>query len=147
MVTCYTTNASQFTICKVKLSLYPCGWAGDKSSCNMHAVNVNSGLSSIAFTTHPDNKVHGANVGPIWGRQDPGGPHVGPMNFAIWESGIAAIAIQAWHLSYWWTSLQIHCLNHWSKRMLNNIHLSMHISEHTFEMCISVMIIRLQPMP
>ena len=28
--------------------------------------------------------VHGANVGPIWGRQDPGGPHVGPMNFAIW---------------------------------------------------------------
>ena len=23
-------------------------------------------------------------MGPIWGRQDPGGPHVGPMNFAIW---------------------------------------------------------------
>ena len=22
--------------------------------------------------------------GPIWGRQAPGGPHVGPMNFAIW---------------------------------------------------------------
>ena len=32
----------------------------------------------------PDSKVHGANMGPIWGRQDPGGPHVGPMNFAIW---------------------------------------------------------------
>ena len=31
----------------------------------------------------PDNKVHGANMGSIWGRQDPGGPHVGPMNFAI----------------------------------------------------------------
>ena len=31
----------------------------------------------------PDNKVHGANMGPIWGRQDPGGPHVGPMNVAI----------------------------------------------------------------
>ena len=31
-----------------------------------------------------DSKVHGANMGPIWGRQDPGGPHVGPMNFAIW---------------------------------------------------------------
>ena len=30
-----------------------------------------------------DSKVHGANMGPIWGRQDPGGPHVGPMNFAI----------------------------------------------------------------
>ena len=23
-------------------------------------------------------------MGPIWGRQDPGGPHVGPINFAIW---------------------------------------------------------------
>ena len=34
--------------------------------------------------TFPDSKVHGANMGPIWGRQDPGGPHVGPMNFAIW---------------------------------------------------------------
>ena len=24
-------------------------------------------------------------MGPIWIRQDPGGPHVGPMNFAIWD--------------------------------------------------------------
>ena len=32
----------------------------------------------------PDSKVHGANMGPIWGRQDPGGPDAGPMNFAIW---------------------------------------------------------------
>ena len=31
----------------------------------------------------PDSKVHGANMGPIWVRQDPDGPHVGPMNFAI----------------------------------------------------------------
>ena len=34
---------------------------------------------------HPDSKVHGANMGPIWGRQDPGGPHIGPMDFVIWE--------------------------------------------------------------
>ena len=33
----------------------------------------------------PDSKVQGANMGPIWGRQDPGGPHVSPMNFAIWD--------------------------------------------------------------
>ena len=32
----------------------------------------------------PDSKVHGANMGPTWGRQDPGGPHVGLMNFALW---------------------------------------------------------------
>ena len=27
-----------------------------------------------------------AKMGPIWGRQDPGGPQVGQMNFAIWVS-------------------------------------------------------------
>ena len=32
----------------------------------------------------PDSKVHGAKMGPIWARQDRGGPHVGPMNFGIW---------------------------------------------------------------
>ena len=32
-----------------------------------------------------DSKVHGANMGSIWGRQDPGEPYVGPMNFAIWD--------------------------------------------------------------
>ena len=36
------------------------------------------------FVSGPDSKVHGGNLGPIWGRQDPCGPHVGPMNFAIW---------------------------------------------------------------
>ena len=33
---------------------------------------------------YPDSKVYGANMGPTWGRQDPGGPHVGPMNIVIW---------------------------------------------------------------
>ena len=33
----------------------------------------------------PDSKVHGANMRPIWGRQDPDGPHVGPVNFVIWD--------------------------------------------------------------
>ena len=44
-----------------------------------------SGLLVTAGLASPDSKVHGANMGPIWGRQDPGGPHVGPMNFVIWD--------------------------------------------------------------
>ena len=45
--------------------------------------------TQIAYDIHslqtcPDSKVHWANMGPIWGRQDPGSPHVGPMNLAIW---------------------------------------------------------------
>ena len=42
-------------------------------------VNARPALS-IPF---PDGKVHGANMGPIWGPQDTDGPHVGLMNFAI----------------------------------------------------------------
>ena len=34
--------------------------------------------------TVPDSKAYGANMGPPWGRQDPCGPHVGPMNLAMW---------------------------------------------------------------
>ena len=33
--------------------------------------------------TYPDTKVHVANMGHTWGWEDPGGPHVGPINFAI----------------------------------------------------------------
>ena len=44
----------------------------------------------------PDSKVYGANMGPIWGLQDPGGPHVGPMNLAIWDDLVGC-----------WTKLEI----------------------------------------
>ena len=38
----------------------------------------------MAGTNGPDSKAYGANMGSTWGRQDPGGPHVGHMNIAIW---------------------------------------------------------------
>ena len=38
----------------------------------------------LSILSYPYSTVHGANMGPIWGWQDPGGPRVGPMNFAIW---------------------------------------------------------------
>ena len=47
-----------------------------------------------SLNSSPDSKVHGANMGPIWGRQDPGGPHVSPMNLVIWV-----------FKSYWWNIL------------------------------------------
>ena len=40
-------------------------------------------IDVISLRYTPDSKVHEAIMGPIWGRQDPGGPHVGPMKFAI----------------------------------------------------------------
>ena len=33
---------------------------------------------------YPGSKIHGANVGPTLGRQDPGRRHVGHVNLAIW---------------------------------------------------------------
>ena len=41
---------------------------------------------------YPDSKVHGANMRPIWGWQDPGGPHVDPMNFTIWVPSQSPLA-------------------------------------------------------
>ena len=35
------------------------------------------------FLSVPDSKIHEAYIGPTWGRHDPGGPHVGPMDLAI----------------------------------------------------------------
>ena len=32
----------------------------------------------------PDSKVHGANMGPTWVLSAQDGPHVGPVNLAIW---------------------------------------------------------------
>ena len=38
--------------------------------------------TQVKFLYHiPDSKVHGANMGPTRGLQDPGGPHIGPMNY------------------------------------------------------------------
>ena len=48
---------------------------------NCHVSPANIAYELCLF---PDSKAHGVNMGPIWGRQDPGEPHFGPMNFAIW---------------------------------------------------------------
>ena len=37
---------------------------------------------------YPDSKVHGANMGPTWVLSAPDGPHIGPMNFAIWDQDL-----------------------------------------------------------
>ena len=37
-----------------------------------------------------DSKVHWAYMGPTWGRQDLGGPHIGPMIIDVWVRYIQA---------------------------------------------------------
>ena len=49
-------------------------------------VTYNLGSSNTRDTT-PERKVHGANMGPIWGRQDPGRHHEIIMNMKLLLSG------------------------------------------------------------
>ena len=45
---------------------------------------ITKNKTTAKIYSHPGSKVHGANMGPTWGRQDPGGAHVGPIKVAIW---------------------------------------------------------------
>ena len=58
-------------------------------------VHLQSPSITCVSYNHPNSKVPGANMGPIWSRQDPGGPHVGPMNFDIWA--LMSVSLQACH--------------------------------------------------
>ena len=59
-------------------------WASPCSRCSSYRQLTGKTQFVQQTGLSPDSKVHGANMGPIWGRQDPGGPYVGPMNFDIW---------------------------------------------------------------
>ena len=75
----------------------------DNSICGQMAPSV---AHMLWLQTYPDGKVHVAHMGPTWGRQDPGGPHVGPMNLAIRDefdvlhhrANLSSIIAKPWHL-------------------------------------------------
>ena len=50
----------------------------------------------IRLKCTPDSRVQGAYMGPTWGWQDPGGPHVGPTNLAIRDSIKIRIYVFVW---------------------------------------------------
>ena len=59
----------------------------DAGRCVSESPSLMSRSELMVHACPSDSKVHGVNMGPIWGQQDPGGPHVGPMNFDIWGCG------------------------------------------------------------
>ena len=67
--------------------------------CRNHRVQKN--LADTIACNVPDSKVNGANIRSIWGQQDPGGSHVGPMNFAIWGVFILLV-VDKDRLNYQW---------------------------------------------
>ena len=73
----------------IPVKAFYCHWG------TIHVGTVSLVKLPVFLSANPVSKIHGANMGPIWGRQDPGGPHVGPMKFSIWEGTILTFFIYA----------------------------------------------------
>ena len=91
---------------------------GCLNTSTVHPTTYAHGSRKLWYVV-PDSKVYGANMGPIWGRQDPCGPHVGSLNFVIWDGYIK----NSWwiHVPYLPLSIQVASLpflsfpqRHWS---------------------------------
>ena len=96
------------------------------SACNTHHccsfVPECNTLGYAKIHASPDSKVHGANMGPTWGRQDPGGPHVGPMNLAIWEHLKQMVSLfQVQGLYCWITVLRVIPVTQWRQLLQRTV--------------------------
>ena len=67
-------------------------------------------------------------MGPIWCRQDPGGPHVGPMSFAIWE-GLGTFFINRTSIFKQLFKFSGRCLMYfmWLKKLDTFVHKSINV--------------------
>ena len=64
---------------------------------------------------NPNRKVHGVNMRPIWDWQGPGGPHVDPMNLAIW----VIIKIPERQKMINWNNVVVDMLIHYLKKNID----------------------------
>ena len=81
---------------------------------------------SWVINIYPDNKVHGANMGPTWVLSAPDGPHVGPMNLAIrgmlpcshcwgyYPGTLSCSQVWATHLKFWHLKMKSMGVQCWS---------------------------------
>ena len=56
----------------------------DYFETNNNSIIPESNIVDNKPNMYPGSKVHGAKMGPTWVLSAPDGPHVGPMNLAIW---------------------------------------------------------------
>ena len=99
----FVSKSFKFMINHDKLNLYSrtCEMVSVPAACWGHRWDL-------------DSKVHGAIMGPIWGQQDPSGPHVGHMNFVLWGF-ICSVYLFS-------TGLIIRFLFNWIKHKASNCH-------------------------
>ena len=89
-------NKSSMANCWEQMGLAAPVFYGDTATINEHLKTWHAVIS------YPDSRVHGADIGPIWGRHDPGGPHVGPVNLAT------CIRADSWPISLPGRIISIH---------------------------------------
>ena len=84
------------------------------------AVSIVGVILTETFIHTPNNKVHGANMGPTCVLSSPGGPHVGPMNRAVWDRASAILANSA--LYVWYIRLVCYIFKdvYWTGNYMNN---------------------------
>ena len=83
-------------------------WAKD------HNISSLFSYSHVNLTNFPESKVHGANMGPTWVLSAPDGPHVGPMNLAIWVKKSCEYA--PWHIQRPRINTLTTCSNRFTRR-------------------------------
>ena len=84
---------------------------------------------------YPHNKGYGATIGPILGREDPGGPHVGPMNFVIWVMNAGIQDLKDWAIV-----TQNSNVNGWTEYMALfsiYLYLNIHVYLHRYIRCVT----------
>ena len=71
----------------------------------------------ICLSTSPIARFMGPTWRSIWGRQDPGGPHVGPMNLAIWDNICDSVTYHS--MEYVW----VHNIPMWLNMLQENMYI------------------------
>ena len=95
-IACSRVNDQGRTYCHGNMVLLRLSGYQSTLKCRVvpcHSICSDVLVASTDWATHrciprgviPDSKVHGSSMGPIWYWQDPDGPLVGPMNFAVWD--------------------------------------------------------------
>ena len=91
--------------------------------CHKHNMHISKQINDklVGVLETPDSRVHVANMRPTWGRQDPCGPHVGPMNLAIW--GVTLLLTHRCYISFALTLIyRIRCFRSASLSSLHSLY-------------------------
>ena len=76
--------------------------------------------------SHPDSKVHGTNMGPIWGRHDPGGPVLASWTLLSGQSYSRNNLTYSFNSSFYITELYVKDILFVSKMQRHNLKAHLH---------------------